>query len=104
MVSAFFIRVYAEHFTVDGRRSIFRLSKKVYAFIRRSTVECGESTYEKSVLSYMRRYKSDQRNKMTIKNEQKFECRIIRFDDNDHDNDVISLIVIILILKSSCHE
>ena len=39
-------RVYAEHFTVDGRRSIFRLSKKVYAFILRSTVEYGESTYD----------------------------------------------------------
>ena len=81
-----------------------KLSIYISHIIILSTVECGESTYDKSVLSYMRRYKSDHRNKMTIKNEQKFECRIIWIDDNNHYHDVISLIVIIFILRSSCHE
>jgi hypothetical protein len=56
-------RVYAEHFTVDGRRSIFRLSKKIV---------CVYPTFDgrmRGINLRKVRYKSDQRNKMTIKNE-----------------------------------
>jgi hypothetical protein len=59
--------LYAKHFTVD-----FPSAKNSVCV---HSIEFGESTYDKSVLSYMRRYKSDERNKMTIKNEQKFECK-----------------------------
>ena len=65
--------MYAKHFTVDDFPSV------------KNSV-CVHSTIDGRIrginlrqfsLSYMRRYKIDQPNKMTINNEQKFEFRII---------------------------
>ena len=87
-------RVYAKHFTVDGRRSIFRLSIIVYAFIRRSTVEFG--------------------NQLTISQFIVIKWQLIMSKTSNLElydlitiiinHDVISLMVIIFIIKSSCHK